>query len=85
VGFSADYTEELFSLGEVDLTMVPALAQQAIDGFALTEGEVSHVIVDRFFFLEGELAIRVYVSDPERGGGGYLVARSDGTVADLVG
>jgi hypothetical protein len=85
VGFSDDETM-WFSPDEVDLAVVPELAEQALDEFAIDGGVVSHVIVDRFFGLEdGGVAIRVYVSHPERGGGGYLLARADGSVVDVVG
>lgn len=75
----------LFSLGEVDLATVPRLADEALAGFGLADGEVTHAIVDRFFGLDDQLAIRVYVSDPDRGGGGYLLARADGSVVELIG
>lgn len=87
VGLTADgYAETLFAPGDVSFDAIPGLAQEAIDGFALANSEVSHVIIDRFFGMDdGSIAIRVYVSDPDRGGGGYLLARADGTVVELIG
>jgi hypothetical protein len=85
VGFSEDYSDVLFMVDEVDLSALPALAQEAIEGFDIEGGVVTHAIIDRFFGMDGELAVRVYVSHPERGGGGYLLARADGTVVELVG
>lgn len=85
-GFVADEPEALFTLEGVALEQLPNLSGQALDGFALGGGEVTHAIVDRFTFLDdGAVAIRVYVSHPERGGGGYLLARADGTFVELVG
>jgi hypothetical protein len=85
VGFTADDTM-VFAPDEVDLAAIPDLADEALDEFAIDGGVVSHVIVDRFFGLEdGGVAIRVYVSHPERGGGGYLLARADGSVVRVVG
>jgi hypothetical protein len=84
VGFSED-DSMLFTADEVDLDAVPGLAGEALESIDVEGGVVSHVIVDRFFGLDdGGVAIRVYVSNPERGGGGYLLARGDGTVVRVV-
>lgn len=86
VGFTDDYADALFTLSGVAVGQIPALGRQALDGFGLENGQVTHAIVDRFFGLDdGGVAIRVYASDPDRGGGGYLLAAADGTVIELVG
>ncbi len=82
---SEDIESELFTLGDVNLDAIPALARRALDEFALEDGEVTHVIVDRFFGADGRVTMRVYVSDPERGGGGYLLAGADGTYMRTTG
>jgi hypothetical protein len=65
--------------------VIPDLASRALDELAVEGGVVTHVIIDRFFGLDdGGVAIRVYVTNPERGGGGYLLARRDGTVVRVV-
>jgi hypothetical protein len=85
VGFSDGNEADLFVLDDIDPARIPPLADRALEGFDVDGGEVTHVIVDRFFGTEdGSVTFRVYVSHPERGGGGYLLARLDGTVVDLV-
>jgi hypothetical protein len=85
VGFSEESTAELFMLDDIDPDRVPPLASQALEGFDVDGGVVTHVIIDRFFGADdGGVTFRVYVSHPERGGGGYLLARLDGTVVELV-
>jgi hypothetical protein len=86
VGFSDGDPGAAFMLDDIDPDRIPPLANRALDGFQVDGGVVTHVIVDRFFGMDdGQVAFRVYVSNPERGGGGYLLARLDGTVLDLVG
>lgn len=82
---SEDLDAEVFTLADVNLDAIPALARRAIDEFALEHGEVTHVIVDRFFGADGRVTMRVYVSDPVRGGGGYLLAAADGTYMRTMG
>lgn len=85
VGFSDGDTTPRFMIDEIDLAQIPPLATTALNEFDLDGGVVTHVIIDRFFGLDdGGIAFRVYVSHPERGGGGYLLARVDGTVVELI-
>lgn len=79
-----DVPSQLFTLGDVNLEAVPALARRALDEFALENGEVTHVIIDRFFGGDGSVMIRVYVSDVERGGGGYLLADAEGNYVSTM-
>jgi hypothetical protein len=85
VGFSDDNTAARFMIDDIDPSRIPPLTTEALERFDLEGGVVTHVIIDRFFGLDdGGVALRVYVSNPDRGGGGYLLARVDGTVVDLV-
>jgi hypothetical protein len=85
-GFDAEVEAELFDPAEVRFDLVPSLVAQAIGQFPTLEHAVaSHIIIDRFRPFDERVNIRVYVSDPDRGGGGYVRFLGDGTFVQTVG
>jgi hypothetical protein len=84
-GFDAEVEADLFDPAEVRFDLVPSLVDQAIGAFSTLERAVaSHVIIDRFRPFDDRVNIRVYVSDPDRGGGGYVRFLADGTFVEVV-
>jgi hypothetical protein len=84
-GFDAEVEADLFDPAEVRFDLVPSLVDQAIRAFpALERAVASHVIIDRFRPFDDRVNLRVYVSDPDRGGGGYARFLADGTFVEVV-
>lgn len=79
-----DFTPELFSLDEIPVDQLPAMAAQALDVYELEREEVTHVIIGRFLPFDDRVSVRVYVSDPERGGGGYARFTTAGELVDVI-
>lgn len=65
---------QLFGSADVDWTTIATVASAAPALLSVEQGEVSHIIVDRWSFATGSspVVVRVYVSGPR--GGGYLEA-----------
>ena len=76
--------DKLFDLTEIDATKVPGMTEQALAQFPEAGMEVTHVIVDRFLPFDTRVLARVYVSHPERGGGGYVEFTPDGSFVETV-
>jgi len=77
--------EHLFDLGEIDPSKIPGMSEQALAQFSEQEGmEVTHVIINRFLPFDTRVLARVYVSHPERGGGGYVSFTPDGGLVETV-
>lgn len=77
-----DWEDELFTLETVKADVVRDLSRQALVEFGnLEHAQLTHLVVSRSY--EGPPEIYVYVSDPIRGGGGYLVADTQGEVVDI--
>ncbi|CAN5668543.1 hypothetical protein BH20ACT2_BH20ACT2_05090 [soil metagenome] len=79
-----DFGPDLFSLDEVRFDLLPAMATQALDAYELEREEVSHIIIGRFLPFDERVSVRVYVSDPERGGGGYARFTATGELVDVI-
>jgi hypothetical protein len=85
-GFDAEVEADLFDPAEIRFDLVPSLVAQAIGQFPTLERPVaSHIIIDRFRPFDERVNIRVYVSDPDRGGGGYVRFLPDGTFVATAG
>ena len=83
-GFTPDVEAELFDLGDVRFPRVPAMADEALAAFESLENPVvSHVIVDKVF-SDDDIVVRVYVNDPERGGGGYVEFTPNGRQLEVI-
>ena len=76
--------DKLFDLTEIDATKVPGMTEQALAQFPEAGMEVTHVIIDRFLPFDTRVLARVYVSHPERGGGGYVEFTPDGSFVETV-
>lgn len=77
--------EHLFDLSEIDPSKIPGMSEQALTQFSDQEGmEVTHVIINRFLPFDTRVLVRVYVSHPERGGGGYVSFTPDGGLVETV-
>lgn len=74
----------LFDLSELDPTKIPAMVDQGLAQFPEEGMEVTHVIIDRFLPFDTRVLIRVYVSHPERGGGGYVEFTPDGGFVETM-
>jgi hypothetical protein len=83
-GFTPEEEAALFDLDIVRFNRVPEMADDALAQFERLENpEVTHVIVDKVFG-QGDVVVRVYVSDPERGGGGYVEFTPGGKLIDVI-
>lgn len=76
--------EYLFDLTELDATKIPSTVEQAKAQFPEEGMEVTHIIIDRFLPFDTRVLIRVYVSHPERGGGGYVQFTPDGGFVETM-
>jgi hypothetical protein len=76
--------QKVFDLSELDATKLPAMASQGLAQFPEEGMEVTHVIIDRFLPFDNRVLVRVYVSHPERGGGGYVEFTPDGGLVEKV-
>jgi hypothetical protein len=76
--------QKLFDLSELDASKLPAMTAQGLAQFPEDGMEVTHVIIDRFLPFDTRVLVRVYVSDPERGGGGYVEFTPDGGLVEKV-
>ncbi len=77
----ADTEPSLFTLGELDLSVLPRLVGDAVTRYDQQVG-VTHVIIDRFLPFDQRVLIRVYASPTDgRSGGGYV---SYDTAGNLV-
>ena len=75
----ADTEPGLFSLDELDLTLLPGLLADAVTRYDLPVA-VSHVLVDRFLPFDDRVLIRVYATPVDgRSGGGYVSYDTAGT------
>jgi hypothetical protein len=85
-GFTPELDASLFDLTDVRFGRLPSMARAAAGGFDLDDPEVTHVIIDRFNpGSHDDLVIRIYVRDPERGGGGYARFTPSGRLLGVVG
>jgi hypothetical protein len=76
--------DKLFDLSEIDPSKFPAMTEQALAQFPEEGMEVTHVIIDRFLPFDTRVLARVYVSHPDRGGGGYVEFTPDGGFVETV-
>jgi hypothetical protein len=60
-----------FRLSEVRFALVPQLVADAKIRIPVADGQVSHIIIDKFFPFRKALGFRVYIRS-EREGGGYV-------------
>jgi hypothetical protein len=80
----ADTTPQLFRIGEVDLSILAGLVDDAQGRFSRPVG-VTHVIIDRFLPFDDRVLIRVYATPTDgRSGGGYVQYTLDGTFVKTV-
>jgi hypothetical protein len=76
--------EHLFDLGEIDPSKLPGMSEQGLAQFPQEGMEVTHVIINRFLPFDTRVLVRVYVSHPDRGGGGYVSFTPDGGLVETV-
>ena len=74
-----DFTDELFSLEGVPFEDIPEMVVKAKRMIDLENPETSYVSITRGA-LDGPIELAVYVDDPVRGGGGYVLFGADGSV-----
>jgi hypothetical protein len=80
----ADTEPQLFPLGEIDLTILPRLVDDAEGRFDL-DVSATHVLIDRFLPFDQRVLFRVYASPTDgRSGGGYVQYTLDGTYVKTV-
>jgi hypothetical protein len=60
--------DSLFSLEEVDLSVVPRIVADAQAELAIADGHVSHVLLERDLPFRKEVRFTVYVSSPRKSG-----------------
>jgi hypothetical protein len=86
-GFTPEVDASLFGLTDVRFGRLPSMARAAAGEFDLDDPEVTHVIIDRFNpgLGDADVVIRVYVRDPDRGGGGYARFTPGGRLLGVVG
>jgi len=76
--------DKLFDLSELDASKLPTMTAQGLAQFPEEGMEITHVIIDRFLPFDTRVLVRVYVSHPERGGGGYVEFTPDGGLVEVV-
>ena len=79
-----DTEPKLFPLGEVDLSILPRLVDDAGRRFD-RDVDVTHVLVDRFLPFDPRVLIRVYATPADgRRGGGYVQYTLGGTYVKTI-
>jgi hypothetical protein len=79
----ADSEPSLFTMEEVDLSLVPQLVADAITHYDVPVN-VTHVLIDRFLPFDERVLVRVYASPADgRSGGGYVSYDRSGTLVKV--
>jgi hypothetical protein len=79
----ADTEPSLFSLDELDLSLIPTLSADAVTRYSMPV-EVSHILIDRFLPFDERVLIRVYATPTDgRSGGGYVSYDTAGTFVEV--
>lgn len=81
---SDDLPEALFDLTELDASKIPGMTAEALAQYPQEGMEITHVIIDRFLPFDTRVLVRVYVDNPDRGGGGYVTFTPDGGFVEKV-
>ncbi len=70
---------KVFTIDQINWAAVAATIQQAPTILGIADGTISHVIVDKPYFIDADpLSVKVYVTSPRASG--YLQIAPDGTV-----
>lgn len=68
----------VFTVDQVNWSAVAGVAAQANSLLGISDGEISHVMVDKGIFSDGNVTVRIYVTSPRASG--YIEVSADGTV-----
>ena len=73
-----DAPNMVFTIDQVNWSAIAGVAAQANSLLGITDGEISHIMVDKGIFSDGNVTVRIYVTSPRASG--YIEVAADGTV-----